>query len=57
MKDPIEYEVEEIEITDVKHYGDQWRDKLAQSVNQKGVQTSFDSRVKIVDKIDVWDIK
>ena len=57
MKDPIEYEVEEIEITDVKHYGDQWRDRLAQSVNGKGVENSFDSRVKIVDKIDVWDIK
>lgn len=57
MKD-INYEaVEEIEITDVKHYGDQWKDKLAQSVNGKGVENSFDSRVKIVDKIDVWDIK
>lgn len=56
MKD-INYEnVEEIEITDVKHFGDQWRDRLAQSVNGKGVENSFDYRVKIVDKIDVWSI-
>lgn len=57
MKDLIEYEVEEIEMTDVKHYPNQWRDQLAQSVNGKGVETSFDNRVKLQDKIDVWDIK
>lgn len=49
--------IEEIELKPVSIYPNQWRSKLQESVNGKGVETSFDNRVKIIEKVDVWDIK
>lgn len=55
MKDN-EIEIEEITLTPVSEYPNQWKQKLAESVNGKCVQTSFDKRVKITEKIDPWSI-
>lgn len=57
MKDLQLVEIEEIELKPVSEFPDQWRMKLAESVYQKGTETSFDDRVKIKDVIDVWDVK
>ncbi len=54
MKTPYEFEIEEIELKPVNDLPNQWRDKLTAAVNNPGKQTSFDERVTIVEKIDVW---
>jgi hypothetical protein len=56
MKD-IEYrpELPLMEVQEI--FEDQWKHELAEAVNKKGRDVFYDERVKIVDKIDVWDIK
>jgi len=57
MKD-IEYVKPELPLMDVEEIPlDPWERRLAKQVNQDGHVHIFDERVKIVDKIDVWDIK
>ena len=53
MKDLPLIEVVEIE----EKLPSQWEQQLAKQVNNKGVENSFDKRVKINGPIDVWDIK
>ena len=45
-------EIEEIELKPVSIYPNQWVNKLQESVNGKGVETSFDNRVKIKEVIE-----
>lgn len=45
-------EIEEIELKPVSIYPNQWKIKLQESVNGKGVETSFDNRVKIKEMIE-----
>ena len=53
MKDLPLIEVEEIK----EPLPNIWKMQLEAAVHQKGVETSFDNRVKLQDKIDVWDVK
>lgn len=58
MKTPYDHDqVEEITLQPVQEYRNLWRERLAESVNSEGKQTSFDSRVRIIEKVDAWDIK
>lgn len=47
-------EVQEINLDDKQR--NQWKERLQKSINQPGRENSYDKRVKIVDKIDVWSI-